>query len=181
MTLDGLGPRICVIGPSGSSKSTLAAAIGRTRGLPVVHLDQLFHLPGTDWTPRPRDEFDALHATAIDGERWVMDGGYSRVLPLRLARATGLSRIECSTATSLFRYLRRSWFERDRYSGLSGGHDSVRWLMIRHIAATTRINQVPDVAQFDQLTLPKVRLASPRDLTAFYGAEGLSLAMGKRE
>ncbi len=29
----------------------------------AVHLDLLYHLPHTDWEPRPMEEFVALHAT----------------------------------------------------------------------------------------------------------------------
>lgn len=54
-----LGDRICILGPSNSGKSTLADAIARKRHLSTVHLDQLFHLPNTDWEARPRDEFIA--------------------------------------------------------------------------------------------------------------------------
>lgn len=61
MDLATLGPRLCIIGPSNSGKSTLAAAIGRRRDLPVVHLDQLHHRPGSQWQARPREEFVALH------------------------------------------------------------------------------------------------------------------------
>ena len=53
MTIDDLGPRVCIMGPSNSGKSTLAEAIARARGLPAIHLDQLYHLPDTDWQPRP--------------------------------------------------------------------------------------------------------------------------------
>lgn len=53
MTLDDLGPRICIIGPSNSGKSTLATAIARARGLNAIHLDQLYHRPDTDWEPPP--------------------------------------------------------------------------------------------------------------------------------
>ena len=53
---------------------TLAEAIARKRGLHVVHLDLLYHLPNTDWEVRPTDEFVALHDAAITEERWVMDG-----------------------------------------------------------------------------------------------------------
>ena len=74
MQLAEFGQRICILGPSNSGKSTLAAAVARKLGLPVVHLDQLHHLPDTDWQPRPRSEFVALHDAAIAGERWVMDG-----------------------------------------------------------------------------------------------------------
>ena len=83
--LDELGERICILGPSNSGKSTLATAIARRRGLPAVHLDQLFHLPHTDWQPRPEAEFLALHDQAIRQPRWVMDGNYTRCLDRRLA------------------------------------------------------------------------------------------------
>ena len=43
--LQDLGQRICILGPSSSGKSTLAAAIGDACGLEVVHLDLLHHLP----------------------------------------------------------------------------------------------------------------------------------------
>lgn len=117
MTLDDLGSRIILLGPSNSGKSTLAEAIARARGLAAIHLDQLHHLPGTDWEQRPPEEFVRLHEAAIAGDRWVMDGNYSSLLPLRLARATGVIRLELPTAVSLFRYARRCWFERERRAG----------------------------------------------------------------
>ncbi|WP_206244371.1 P-loop NTPase family protein [Novosphingobium terrae] len=174
MALDDLGPRICIMGPSNSGKSTLAGAISRTRGMPVIHLDQLYHQPQTDWQPRPEAEFIALHDAALAGEHWVMEGNYSRCLPQRLARATGFILLDISTSLSLARYLRRSWFERDRVGALDGGRDSVKWVMIRHIAVTTRVNRKRYQALFDKVELPKITLASPRALAHFYRANGLS-------
>lgn len=104
--LDELGERICILGPSNSGKSTLATAIARRRGLPAVHLDQLFHLPRTDWQPRPEAEFLALHDQAIRQPRWVMDGNYTRCLGRRLKRATGLVLLDVPMAVSLLRYVR---------------------------------------------------------------------------
>lgn len=173
MTLDDLGPRICIMGPSNSGKSSLANAIARARGLTPIHLDQLRHLPGTDWQERPDQEFQRLHDAAILQERWVMDGNYSRLLPQRLLRATGVIQLDVSTITSLFRYLRRSWFERERIGALEGGQDSVKWDMIRHIAVTTRKNRGRNRATFDAIDLPKIKLGSPEDLARFYRAEGL--------
>jgi adenylate kinase family enzyme len=174
MTLTDLGPRICILGPSNSGKSTLATAIAQARGLTPVHLDQFYHLPGTDWVPRPAQDFIALHDEAIAGEAWVMEGNYSKCLPQRLARATGLILLDCPTATSLFRYLRRSWFERSRPGALAGGQDSVKWDMIRHIAVATRRNRGQYKAMFERITLPKIRLATQRDITRFYRTEGLA-------
>jgi hypothetical protein len=55
-----------------------------------------------------------------------MDGNYSRrCLPQRLERATGIILLDVPTVTSLVRYLRRSWFERNRRGFLEGGKDHV--------------------------------------------------------
>ena len=54
LPLNALGQRIMVMGPSNAGKSTLATAIGRRLELPIVHLDQLNHLPNTDWVPDRR-------------------------------------------------------------------------------------------------------------------------------
>ncbi|TRW16923.1 P-loop NTPase family protein [Glacieibacterium frigidum] len=174
MTLDDLGPRICILGPSNSGKSTLAAAIGRARGLPAVHLDQLQHLPGTDWVQRPEAEFGALHDAVIAGERWVIDGNYSRLLPQRLERATGIIALDLSTARSLWRYVRRTLFERDRVGALDGGRERVKWEMIHHIAVATPPRSRRQAALLETTDLPGIRLPNPKALTDFYRAQGLT-------
>ena len=103
-----------------------------------------------------------------------MDGNYSRLLPARLERATGVIRLELPTAVSLYRYARRSWFERGRVGGLEGGRDSVKWVMIHHIAVTTRSNRARDRLAFEGFDLPKIRLATPAALNEFYRANGLT-------
>jgi adenylate kinase family enzyme len=161
------------MGPSNSGKSTLADAIARSRGLQPIHLDQLHHQPNTDWQPRPDIEFIASHDKAIATQQWVMDGNYTRCLPQRLARATGVILLDVPTATSLLRYLRRSWFERNRRGGLEGNRDSVKWAMIHHIAVATRKNRKGYKQSFDRIDLPKIELATPQALGHFYRSEGL--------
>jgi hypothetical protein len=173
MSLDDLGPRICILGPSNSGKSTLAAAIGRARDLPPIHLDQLRHLPNTDWRLRPEEDFSALHDAAIQEPAWVMDGNYSRLLPQRLARATGVILLDVPAVTSLLRYLRRSWLGRDRLGGLDGGADGVKWTMIQHILVTTPGNRRRYEELFNDLRLPKIRLSTPRESARFHRSEGL--------
>ena len=174
MTLDDLGQRICILGPSNSGKSSLAAAIERARGLPAIHLDQLRNLPNTAWVPRPDAEFITLHDAAIAGERWVMDGNYSRLMPQRLARATGVIVLDLTTCRSLWRYIRRSLFERDRIGGLEGGLESVNWDMLHHIAVATPPRSKRQAALLDSLDLPGIRLSTPKALATFYRSEGLT-------
>jgi adenylate kinase family enzyme len=171
-----LGQRICILGPSNSGKSTLAATIGAAHGLEVIHLDLLHHLPNTDWVPRPKAEFAALHDEAILGERWVMDGNYSKLFPQRFARATGVILLDTPTATSLVRYFRRTLFEKDRIGALEGCQDSVKWLMIKHIAVVTPKNRRRYAELFRDVTLPKISLPSAREIDRFYSAENLKRA-----
>lgn len=174
LALDDLGPRICIMGPSNSGKSTLAKAIGQARGLKVVHLDQLRHLPHTDWDLRPDDEFTTLHDQAIAGPRWVIEGNYSRLLPQRLEKATGFILLDIPTTMSLYRYFRRCWLEDDRCGELEGGRDSVKWGMIRHIAIATRANRKRYRRLFSHIDRPKAYLTSTKALAEFYDSNGLT-------
>ncbi|MBZ9762067.1 AAA family ATPase [Mesorhizobium sp. CA8] len=175
MNLSDFGDRICILGPSNSGKSTLANAIARKRGLEAVHLDQLFHLPNTDWQQRPKDEFITLHDAAIASEHWVMDGNYSVCMTQRFRRATGLILLDISTPASLLRYFRRTLFETKRHGALEGGRDSIKWDMIRHIAVVTPRNRKRYQAMFEELELPKLRLSSLRSIKQCFRDWSLSL------
>jgi len=170
MQLSALGTRICVLGPSNSGKSTLAVAIARKRGLNVVHLDQLHHLPQTDWRPRPAHEFHALHDKAINDEQWVIEGNYSACMPQRFQRATGVILLDVSTPISLFRYLRRALFENDRVGALEGNRDRVKWSMVHHITVVTPRNRRRYAELYRQIDLPKIYLSSMQELRDCYQA-----------
>ncbi|MCI0157599.1 hypothetical protein KNO15_12935 [Leifsonia shinshuensis] len=171
--LSELGERICILGPSNSGKSTLAAAIGATTGLPVVHLDVLRFVPGSHWIERDPDEFGRLHDAAIDGERWVMDGDYSQWLPQRLTRATGLIVLDISTPTSLARYVRRTLFERDRLGGLDGVADRLDPAMMRWIVTRTAGNRERYRERARSAGIPSIVLASRGAVRRFYAAGDL--------
>jgi adenylate kinase family enzyme len=130
LPLEALGPRIMVMGPTNSGKSTLAEAMGRRTGLPVVHLDRLRHLPHTNWVERPDDEFKALHDEAVATDTWIMDGAYSKLMPPRVARVTGIVVLDASLLVRARRYFWRSMFQKRRAGGLDGDQDSVSWKMI---------------------------------------------------
>jgi adenylate kinase family enzyme len=128
--LSDLGRRIMVLGLTNSGKSTLAEAIGARTGIPVVHLDRLRHLPDTNWKERPDAEFKALHDAAVAAEAWIMDGSYSRLVPLRLTRVTGMIVLDDSLSVRVRRYIWRSLFQKRRAGGLDGDRDSLRWYML---------------------------------------------------
>jgi adenylate kinase family enzyme len=168
MRLIELGERICIIGPSNSGKSTLAEAIARKRGLKAVHLDQLHHLPNTNWKPRPAADFIALHDEEIVGNQWVIDGNYSKCFPQRFQRATGVILLDISTVASLFRYVRRTIMGGVRSGALEGGQDSLKTSMFHHLAVVTPRNRKRYSDVYRQLDLPKVYLSSVRAVDACY-------------
>ena len=76
--------RILIIGCPGAGKTTLALALKEKLGLPLVHLDQLWWKG--NWENVTREEFDSRLAMALNMERWIIDGNYSRTIEMRLQR-----------------------------------------------------------------------------------------------
>ena len=76
--------RILIIGCSGSGKSTLARELGEKLNLTVVHLDRLWWTAG--WKNVTQEEFDSRLAMAVNMDRWIIDGNYSRTIEMRLPR-----------------------------------------------------------------------------------------------
>ena len=80
-----IGNRILILGCSGSGKSTLARALAARTGLPLVHLDNLWWR--ADGTHIPREDFDRALDDLLRGEKWIMDGDYSRTYEVRVRAA----------------------------------------------------------------------------------------------
>ena len=85
MTTPSFGDKILVLGCPGSGKSTLARALAARTGLPLVHLDNIWWR--ADGTHISRDAFDRALEGLLAGEKWVMDGDYSRTYEVRLRAA----------------------------------------------------------------------------------------------
>ncbi|GLQ09352.1 hypothetical protein GCM10007913_12840 [Devosia yakushimensis] len=164
-SLESLGQRIVIMGPTNAGKSTLAVAIARKLGVSAIHLDQFRHLPDTDWQVRPDAEFHALHDAAILEDGWVMEGNYSVLMPQRFARATGVIVIDDHYLRRFARYFRRTLFEKQRAGNLPGNRDSLKWEMVRWIWKTRR--SVSRYHGFAQATgLPQVFCPSLSEVQA---------------
>jgi adenylate kinase family enzyme len=169
LPLHALGERIVILGPSNAGKSSLSVALSRKLGLPPVHLDQLHHLPHTDWQPRPEEDFAALHDAAILGESWIIEGNYTRLMPQRMARATGAILLTSSHWRRFMRYIKRTLINRgDRAGHLEGAKDSLKWEMAHWILVKTR-NSAPKYRQIlKDAGLPFVECRTAQELDALY-------------
>ncbi len=80
-----VGKRINVVGTTGSGKTTLARRLAQLFGVSHIELDALHW--GPNWTPRPLDLFRERTAQALRGDRWTVDGNYSKVRDIIWSRA----------------------------------------------------------------------------------------------
>jgi len=72
-----------IIGCPGSGKTTFAVKLAKSLGLPLFHLDAIWHRP--DRTHIPREEYDTRLAEILALDEWIIDGNYSRTVEPRLA------------------------------------------------------------------------------------------------
>ena len=80
--------RVAVLGISGSGKTTFATRLADATGMDQVELDLLNWRP--EWVSRYEVDFDGLARDldeALEAERWVVAGGYSKLRDRILMRA----------------------------------------------------------------------------------------------
>ena len=76
-----------IIGCPGSGKTTFAEKLNKCTGLPLYHLDAIWHKP--DKTHISREEYDERLAEIFATPEWIIDGNYNRTIENRL--------IQCDT------------------------------------------------------------------------------------
>jgi adenylate kinase family enzyme len=148
-------------------------ALASELGAEAFHVDLFRHLPGTNWVQRSDEKFQALHDEAITHERWVMDGNYSKLMPQRIARATGIILLYDHHWANFRRYLWRTLFQKDRVGSLAGSRDSIKWEMVRWILLVQPKNRQRDRERLRATGLPLVEVDSMRQLQGLYAAWGL--------
>ncbi len=136
--------RVLVIGCGGSGKSTFARQLAPRLGLPITHLDALFWHPG--WVPTADRDWDVIIEALVAEPRWLIDGNYSRTLPLRLSRADVVIWFDLPAATCLWRALRR---------GLRG-HKEVRPDMAPDCPEHVNLDFLRWIAGFRRRTRPRL-------------------------
>ncbi len=101
------GPRISVIGVSGSGKSTIARLAAARLRIPYIELDAIHH--GPKWTEIPDEDFRRIVRELVAGDAWVIDGGYRAVRDLVWARATTVVWVDPPKATVMAQVIWRSF------------------------------------------------------------------------
>lgn len=131
--------KIAVLGYSGSGKSTLARRLGEYFQVPVLHLDVVNFLPG--WQERDGEEGRAMVRAFMEGDGWVIDGNYRRLLQAeRLAGADWIIFMDFPRRVCFYRAFRRylTFRGRVRDSIAEGCEEKFDWAFAKWILVDGR-------------------------------------------
>ncbi|ALU25909.1 MULTISPECIES: adenylate kinase [Myroides] len=175
VALHDLGNRICIIGLSSSGKSTLAQALGKKLNLNILHLDQIAHIPNTDWTPRDKALMTADHqAFLTDHTDWVIEGNYSFLMPERFKEATCIIWLDFSPIGALYRYIKRSITHRDTRPGnLDGAKSQFSMKMVKYILFEAPKKSPKYVDLINNSSATFIHIRSFKELMKWYRVWGL--------
>ena len=79
-----------ISGNSGSGKGYLAKSLAAIYSIPVVHLDQIFWIPGGFSEKRPNDEIKSEIEQRQKDDSWIVEGVFGELAMLFLSRTRSL-------------------------------------------------------------------------------------------
>ena len=94
------------MGTSGSGKTSVARRIAKKLNIPYVELDELFWKP--NWTESKDEEFFPKLEEALSADAWVLDGNYTRTIPIKWKRCQMVMYLDLPFHLVLYRIIKRS-------------------------------------------------------------------------
>ena len=76
--------KVIIIGCPGSGKTTFSRHLARITGLPLYHLDSIWHK--LDRTNISKEDFVRRVEEIMTGDQWILDGNYGGTMETRLRR-----------------------------------------------------------------------------------------------
>jgi len=97
--------KIILIGNNGCGKSYFADKLAQITGLPLIHLDNEYWLPG--WDNMQGDDWVKKQQELISGEKWIIDGNYTGTMEIRFKHADLIIFLDVNRITCLLGILKR--------------------------------------------------------------------------
>ena len=98
--------RINVIGTSGSGKSTFCKQLAQQFSIPHIEMDALFWKP--NWEKTSYDEFIKEIEIALEQDSWILDGDYTKTIPIKWKTVDIVIWIDYSFSRTLYQTIKRS-------------------------------------------------------------------------
>lgn len=96
--------KIAIVGCPASGKTTLANKLGILLNIPVHHLDKIF------WVQKggiKQDIFIIQQEEIMASEKWIIDGSFTKSLPLRLSKADTIIFFDFPLYVAYWRLIKR--------------------------------------------------------------------------
>ena len=119
--------KINVVGTSGSGKTTFSKRLSKILGVAYIEMDKIFWGPNWYW-PSDEEFFNNLKEE-LKSDSWVLDGNYTRTIPIKWENVDTVIWLDYSFSTTLFRAVKRalyrSWTKVEIWEG-TGNRESFK-------------------------------------------------------
>ncbi len=165
--------RIMIIGCGGAGKSHLARKLHEITGLPLIHLDRYYWMPG--WVEPSKAYWQEKMKELVQGDEWIMDGNYGGTMNIRISRADAIIFLDVPTFTCLSQALRRTirHWGNTRPDMTAGCNERFSWSFLHYILNYRRtrrsdiMRKLDEVKASSKIYVPKNRLEINHMLAEF--------------
>lgn len=123
--------RICVLGNSGSGKSTISFKLAEMLKLPLYHLDKIYWQP--NWVATPKEEVVKRVRDIASLEQWIIDGNNKSTMIERFERADAVIYLDYSPIFCLWRVIRRALTTVVRADMAEGCKERINWGFCKYV------------------------------------------------
>lgn len=163
--------KINVVGTSASGKSTFGRQLAKKLDVPFIEMDELFWK--ADWQEPADAEFFPKLETALNRKTWVLDGNYTRTIPIKWKSVDLVIWLDYSFSRTLYqsvtRALNRSYAKKELWPN-TGNQESFRKLFSRDSIvlwmikgySKNRTKYIKAMADSDYSEIEFIHLTSPK-------------------
>ena len=156
------------VGTSGSGKSSYAQRVADSISVRHFELDATFHQ--ANWQPLETEQFRQRVREFVAEDGWVLDGNYSQVRDLILARAQIIVALDLPKRVVMrqviARTVRRSWHNVELWNGnrekgsnmfrWNPERSIIRWSWTSHAVVRERMDEIASVARAENTLFLRV-------------------------
>lgn len=160
--------RVCIIGGSGTGKTTLSNNLGRELNLPIYHIDGINHL--ADWKKRDESERDKIILEKVEEPKWIIDGTYRSTLQQRLEKADYIIYLDYSSFAQvrgvMKRFIKGRGKEREEIPGCK---EQMTWKFFWFVVNWRKTKRADIIEKINKVDSSKVHIfKNRRQLNKWY-------------